>query len=105
RRHRPTSRPCGNARCSRGSLKTVPALVRSILRARRTLVKRGTGLGTGVRVGMAAPEKQALHFPPAFHGLEHGDFVGVFEVDAYRNSHGNAGHAQTLFLSLALQLL
>ena len=34
RSHRPTSRPCGNARCSRRSLKTVSALVRPILMAR-----------------------------------------------------------------------
>jgi hypothetical protein len=35
-----------SARCSRRPLKTVSALVRSILRALCTLVKRGTGLGT-----------------------------------------------------------
>ena len=35
----------------------------------------------------------ALHFPAAFHGLEHGDFVGVFDVAAYRNAHGDAGYA------------
>jgi hypothetical protein len=49
---------------------------------------------------MAAPEKQTLHFPPAFHGLEHGDFVGVFDVAAYRNAHGYAGNAESLPLEL-----
>jgi hypothetical protein len=41
-----------------------------------------------------------LHFPPAFHGLQHGDFVGVFDVAAYRDAHGNAGYAQSLPLEL-----
>src|SRR5208282_4046173 len=47
---------------------------------------------------------QALHFAAAFHGLQHGDFVGVFDVAADGNSHGDAGHAQSLSLSLSLSL-
>src|ERR1700674_5199975 len=45
-----------------------------------------------------------LHFPPAFHGFEHGDFVGVFNVAAYRNSHGDPGYAQSLPLQLLGQV-
>jgi len=47
--------------------------------------------------------RHRLHFPAAFDGLQHGDFVGVFDVAAYGNAHGDAGHAQSL--SLPLQLL
>ncbi|SPE30065.1 hypothetical protein SBA2_480006 [Acidobacteriia bacterium SbA2] len=47
--------------------------------------------------------RRRLHFPAAFHGLQHGNFVGVFDVAAYGNAHGDAGHAQSL--SLPLQLL
>src|SRR5260370_27778783 len=43
---------------------------------------------------------QSLHFPAAFHGLEHGDFVGVFDVAAYWNAHGDTGYAQSLTLQL-----
>src|ERR1700675_2571351 len=49
-------------------------------------------------------KKPALHSPPAFHGFEHGDFVGVFDVAAYRNSHGDPGYAQSLPLELLGQI-
>src|SRR5579863_4826742 len=42
-----------------------------------------------------------LHVPPAFHSLEHGDFVGVLDVAADRDSHGNSSDLH----SRALQLL
>ena len=32
-----------------------------------------------------------LHIPAAFHGLQHGDFVGVLDVAAHRDAHGDAG--------------
>ena len=42
-----------------------------------------------------------LHVAAAFHGLEHGDLVGVFDVAADGDSHGDAGD----FHSGALELL
>jgi hypothetical protein len=29
------------------------------------------------------------HFPAPFHGFQHGDLVGVFDVAAYGNAHCN----------------
>ena len=34
-----------------------------------------------------------LQVAAAFHGFEHGDFVGVLEIGAHRNAHANAGDA------------
>jgi hypothetical protein len=36
---------------------------------------------------------QTLEIAAAFHGLEHGDFVGVFEVRADRDANADAGYA------------
>src|SRR5208282_3852 len=66
----------------------------------------GPGVGGFRDYRLPAPllgPRRRLHFPAAFHGLQHGDFVGVFDVAAYGNAHGDAGHAQSL--SLPLQLL
>ena len=41
----------------------------------------------------------ALHVPAAFHGLQHGDFVGVLDVAADRDSHGDAGDFESGALS------
>ena len=42
-------------------------------------------------VGSQQAPRQTLHFPPAFHGFQHGDFVGVFDVAVYRNAHSDPG--------------
>ena len=47
------------------------------------------------------PEFPSLHIPAAFHGLEHCDLVGVFDVAANRNAHGDARD----FHACPLQLL
>ena len=35
---------------------------------------------------------QKSHVPAPFHRLEHGDFIGILDVAAHRNSHGNASN-------------
>ena len=35
--------------------------------------------------------KEDLHIPAAFHGFQHGDFVGVLDVAAHWNTHRDTG--------------
>jgi len=53
------------------------------------------------RTATTPAETGLLHVAAAFHGLQHGDFVGVFDVAAYGNPHGDSGDLH----SSALQLL
>ena len=73
-----------------------------ILRARQRGVKRSSGYAWGTSRPEPGPSRRLarLQLPAAFHGLEHGDFVGIFDVAAHRNSHGDAGYAQALPLQL-----
>src|SRR5450755_3738681 len=45
-----------------------------------------------------------LQLPPAFHGFQHGYFVGVFNVAAHGNSHGYASYPKALALELLRQI-
>jgi len=45
-----------------------------------------------------------LQLAAAFDSLKHGDFVGVLDVAADGNAHGNAGHLQTGALELSRQI-
>src|SRR6185295_7925804 len=46
----------------------------------------------------------ALELPPPFHGLEHGDFVGVFNIATNRNSHRNPRNFQSSSPQLSGQI-
>jgi hypothetical protein len=56
------------------------------------------------RLGMTSPfcpceeDGPRLKIAASFHGLEHGDFVGVFEIGTDGNAHANArdAHAEGL---------
>src|ERR1700690_1711340 len=71
---------------------------------RRWFTRMLRGWGTGVKLqtvciaGTSRPDN--LHIAPAFHRLEHGDFVGVFDIAANGNAHGDARHPQTLAFEL-----
>src|SRR5260370_34672164 len=47
-------------------------------------------------------ERVRSHLPSAFHGFQHHDFIGVFNVDAYGNAHSDTPDfgRQTLVLDL-----
>src|SRR5260370_994301 len=42
------------------------------------------------------------HLPSAFHGFQHGDFIGVFNVAAYRNAHSDTRNFGRRTLALDL---
>ncbi len=60
-----------------------------------------TGGNQVVNGAVEAVYSENLHLAAAFHGLEHGDFVGVFDIAADRNSHGDARDAKALPPELA----
>src|ERR1700730_14638289 len=45
-----------------------------------------------------------LELSPSFHGLQHGDLVGVLNVAAHRDSHRDARHLQPLPAELSREI-
>src|ERR1700751_4803013 len=74
---------------------------RKLLHTLSSVIRSVGGLGTRRNAPVPDATSAGLHVATAFHGFEHGDFVGVFDIAANRDSHRDAGH----FHSGAFELL
>src|SRR5205814_6252162 len=44
--------------------------------------------------------KATLQFAASFHGFQHGDLVGILDVAAHRDAHGDSRHLESWTLEL-----
>src|SRR5947207_12238576 len=48
--------------------------------------------------------KATLQFAASFHGFQHGDLVGILDVAAHRNAHGDSRHPESRTLQLLREI-